>query len=109
MTADHPSGPEHDGDRDGGLDGEFAAHLAPFVAWLATQQIDERTRRRHRRGVEQFLLWSRSDQGPVKGRRHRYERHVSQDDPERLDQVHSGLDRWSEYRAIVACTLPIEQ
>lgn len=86
----------------------LGAELAPFVAWLATQDIDEPVRRELRAEVEDFLRWARSDPGPVSGRRNRYETHLAARQPTRLDRARAGLDRFAEYRAVLAVTLPID-
>ena len=89
---------------------EQESPLAPFVAWLATQDINEDTRRRHRESVEAFLDWTRTDNGPARSRRRRYEHHfeTSNRDPARLASARAGLDHYAEHQAVVAATLPID-
>jgi hypothetical protein len=102
---DAPAAAEDDG---GVLDRVVADQLAPFVAWLATRSLDETARRRIRIVVEGFLVWSRTDPGPVGGRRRRYEEHLRGRRPADLPTVREGLDRWAEHRVLVARTLPID-
>ena len=83
--------------------------LAPFVAWLATQGIDEPDRRRHRVAAERFLRWSRTDTGPVENRRRRYEHHLDSHDPEHLSDARAGLDQWTDHRRILARTRSADQ
>lgn len=85
-----------------------AERIAPFVAWMATQELDETLRREHREAVEAFLTWCHADQGPDHGRRRRYEVHLQRSSPQRLAAARAGLDRYTQYRQIVAVTLPID-
>ncbi|TCK24633.1 hypothetical protein [Pseudonocardia endophytica] len=80
--------------------------LAPFVAWLATQDIDEPGRRRHRDAAERFLRWTHTDTGPDQNRRRRYEHHLHGHDPEHLPDARAGLDWWTDHRCILALTEP---
>lgn len=103
---------DHPPDLDGALAPRVAAahaeRLAPFVAWMATQELEEALRREHREAVEAYLMWCHSDQGPRHGRRHRYEAHLRRSSPQRLAAARAGLDRYTQYREIVALTLPID-
>lgn len=90
-------------------DRAVAAQLGPFVAWLATQSLNEQTRRRFRESVEAFLLWSRTDPGPASGRRRRYETFLRTRHPDDLPAARAGLDRWAEHRIVLARTLPSDR
>jgi hypothetical protein len=104
-------------DRDVPVDGSGPAEarlqhvseaLAPFVAWLATQGLEEDARRRHRDAAERFLVWCLNDGGPVRGRRGRWLRHVRRHDPDHLDDATAGLGWWTDHRRLLARTLPYE-
>lgn len=97
---------------DGAIESRVAAahaeRIAPFVAWMATQDLEETLRREHREAVEAYLMWCHSEQGPRNGRRRRYEAHLDRSAPHRLAAARAGLDRYAQYREIVALTLPID-
>lgn len=114
-----PESGEHPTTGDGRADGRTgpcdgpspgrAALLAPFVAWMATQPIDEVSRRRHRRTVAAYLEWCRTDDGPTTGRRRRYEDGLGRGAPVRLDQARAGLDHYAHYREVIARTQPADR
>ncbi|ODU03452.1 MAG: hypothetical protein ABS81_14295 [Pseudonocardia sp. SCN 72-86] len=83
--------------------GDTAATFAPFIAWLASREGDEPLRRRHRRVVEHYLTWCRGDRGPARERRRRYEVATFRDEAQ-SEQVTPALERFDEYRSILAAT-----
>ncbi|TCK21091.1 hypothetical protein [Pseudonocardia endophytica] len=101
-----PDQPEHDRVEQelGGWERHLGELLAPFVAWLATQGLDEPERRRHRDAAERFLRWSYTDPGPVESRRRRYEDHLGGHDPGHLADARAGLGWWTDHRQILART-----
>lgn len=100
------SAPERPGPADSGW--QLSEILAPFVAWLATQDLGESERWRHRDAAERFLRWSHTDTGRVEDRRRRYEWHVRQQDPGHFRDAQAGLTWWTQHRWIVSCTLPTD-
>jgi len=82
--------------------------IGPFVAWLATQDLDEDGRRRHRDAAERFLDWCLDDEGPVRGRSGRWLRHVELHDPDRLADATAGLGWWTDHRRLLAQTLSLD-
>lgn len=71
--------------------------IAPFVAWMATQELSEQVRRNHREAVEEFLYWSRTDHGPIDGRRGRYESHMALHSRERFADSRAALECYAGY------------
>lgn len=82
------------------------ARLAPFVAWLATGDDDEPTRRRHREIVEAFLRFADHDGGSPGTRRQRFV--VAHRDRAAPESSRAALSRLTEYDAVVRCTLPLD-
>ncbi|MFD1234485.1 hypothetical protein ACFQ34_14440 [Pseudonocardia benzenivorans] len=82
---------------------DTAATLVPFIVWLASRETDEQIRRRHRRVVEHYLAWCRTDAGPARERRQRYEVAVARDGAP-AEQITQALARFDEYRSILAMT-----
>ena len=82
---------------------EPSATLAPFIAWLATREEDEHVRRRHRTIVENYLVWSRTEAGPLADRRARY---LAQQTNRggRSEHVTAALARFDEFCAILSAT-----
>ncbi|MGE3287143.1 MAG: hypothetical protein AB7J32_13720 [Pseudonocardia sp.] len=77
---------------------EVAAHLAPFIAWLATREPDVGLRRRYHAHVEDYLrdVVPRScPEDPVA--RLRYESALAVPATRRTE-IRGALDRFAEYR-----------
>ena len=109
-----PSRPAHPGLPATPTDGQpaqtqgRAGQIAPFVAWMATQPLDETTRRCHREAIEAYLRWIDTDPGPADGRRGRYEQHLTQQQPGQLAHAQAGLNQYAAYQRLRARTLPID-
>ena len=87
---------------------DLAPTLAPFIVWLASRETDELVRRRHRALVEQYLVWCRSDRGTAHDRRVRFEYELARQVLSRPEYVTAALDRFAEFRAILAMTRSVE-
>lgn len=90
------------------LASDLAARLAPFIVWLASRERDEQVRRRHRRLVEQYLVWCGSDCGPAHDRRARFEYELARHPHSRPEFVTAALDRFAEYHTILRLTRTVD-
>ena len=90
----------------------ISATLAPFIVWLASRERDESLRRRLREHVERFLVWSEAHYRPAPPAgqdARRYEHYLQEcvTDPGQLGEARLALERYEEYRTILARTASI--
>jgi hypothetical protein len=81
----------------------IATQLAPFIAWLATREPDEATRRRHRLHVQAYLEYA-AQHGGVSDRTQRaWEARFPQQDRTAAERA-AALARFTEHRLIIERT-----
>lgn len=78
--------------------------MGDFIAWLASREVHESVRRRHRSEVEHYLRWCRTDNGHPLDRHDRYRRHVTRTRPQAEAAVCAALARYREHRQILELT-----